>query len=624
MRPFVDLQGQSTPLGRCIGKGGEGAVYLVPTRPHLVAKIYASIPDDHAARKLAAMVQLGTLELAKNAAWPQNLLMDENTGDVVGFLMPRIDGHREIHRLYGPIDRKTAFPDATWGFLVSAARNIAVAFETVHLHNHIIGDVNQGNVVVSRQATVQIIDCDSFQIRHLGRTYPCRVGVPLFTPPELQGRRLSDIVRTPDHDRFGLAVLIFQLLFMGRHPYAGRHPERAIDVNTAIKEGLFAFGAKAAAEGWEPPPHSLRIEELSPRVAHRLERAFGPAAVDGGPRPSAAEWRESLEQLDAATITCSEDPRHVHVRGTGPCPWCRIENDGGPCFFFLPPGAAPDAFDLATTWQAIEGVKPPGPARLRRVAPDVTPPRRASATSGGWLAAVAARLVALVRPDAPHSTREQQAEAIAAGEEELRQLESLWEDGCGETAFVDKRQELEEAKAALEGLKTREDAEWAALAERFRERPFHEHLRTFSLEFARIPGLGKTRLQALAEQGVTTALDIAPEALMSIRGIDLEVVKGLLVFKDVAARSFNFDPVTAIPVDEQKTLAARQATRRETLSATVQGGAVELIELRRETVARREELTRAADEIHKQLAELRASEPVSRRWPERRPPPVRP
>ena len=50
------------------------------------------------------------------------------------------------------------------------------------------------------------------------------------------------MLRTPEHDRFGLAVLVFQLLFMGRHPFAGRHPERAIPVETAMREGLFAFG----------------------------------------------------------------------------------------------------------------------------------------------------------------------------------------------------------------------------------------------------------------------------------------------------------------------------------------------------------------------------------------------
>jgi hypothetical protein len=226
------------------------------------------------------MVQLGTEELSAIAAWPQDLLHDPRTGNVVGFLMPRIDGHHEIHKLYGPADRKLAFPDAGWGFLIRASRNLAAAFDAVHRHGHVIGDVNQGNVVVSRQATVRLIDCDSFQITHLGRNYPCSVGVPLFTPPELQGRKLDELARTPEHDRFGLAVLVFHLLFMGRHPFAGRHPDRAIPVETALREGLFAFGRKAMGSGIVPPPYSLWLRDLTPAVAELFERAFGREAIE--------------------------------------------------------------------------------------------------------------------------------------------------------------------------------------------------------------------------------------------------------------------------------------------------------------------------------------------------------
>ena len=37
----------------------------------------------------------------------------------------------------------------------------------------------------------------------------------------MQGKPLRGLIRTENHDRFGLAVLIYQLLFVGRHPCAG-------------------------------------------------------------------------------------------------------------------------------------------------------------------------------------------------------------------------------------------------------------------------------------------------------------------------------------------------------------------------------------------------------------------
>jgi DNA-binding helix-hairpin-helix protein with protein kinase domain len=572
--------------------------------PQAVAKVYARRPDDRTSRKLAAMVQLGTAELASFAAWPQNLLLDPRTGNTVGFLMPRIDAHREIHALYGPTDRKTAFPDASWSFLVRAARNVAAAFDAVHRHGHVIGDVNQGNVVVSRKATVRLIDCDSFQITHLGRTYPCRVGVPLFTPPELHGQRLECVQRTADHDRFGLAVLVFQLLFMGRHPFTGRHPDRAVAVEAAIREGIFAFGSEAARQGWQPPPFSLSLKEVSPPVARLFERAFGAEAARGGPRPTAAEWVAALDALEGRLVTCGEDPRHVHARVNGSCPWCRIENEGGPAFFFLTQGAASDAFDLGATWQAVEAVHSPGPAPLPRP-PVLDEPQGLSTLVLKTLQT----LFGLVTPRDPEREREQREQRRrerARAEENLRRLEEQWRSLCGDSVFTRRRKELESARVAFQGLKALEEKEWQDLAWRWRETRLPSHLRTFPLEFARIPGLGPAEIAHLAARGVTTAGDITPGRLMAIRGIDLGLVRGLLLFKGVATRAFSFDPVAGIPGKDRKALEESQHRRRAELLKTLQAGPLELAELRRQTLVWRDVLGRALENAHRQVAQLRA------------------
>jgi DNA-binding helix-hairpin-helix protein with protein kinase domain len=572
--------------------------------PSSVAKIYARTPDEQTGRKLGAMVQLVTKELMAFTAWPQNLLLDPGSGNVVGFLMPRLDGHREIHALYGPTDRKTAFPDASWAFLVRAARNVAAAFEAVHQAGHVIGDVNQGNVVVSRQATVRLIDCDSFQITHLGSTYPCRVGVPLFTPPELRSQRLESVVRTADHDRFGLAVLIFQLLFMGRHPFAGRHPQRALTVETAIQEGIFAFGAEAAVKGWEPPPFSLRLRDVSPPLAQLFERAFAREAAGGGPRPTALEWVGALDELEAEMVTCGDDPRHQHAPASGSCPWCRIENEGGPSFFFLPPGAAPDAFDVAATWRSIEAVRSPGPAELPKppsldgAAAPTVPFFRQVLRGLGFLGSDWEQLQAARRE-------------IASYKGNLRTLELQWESLCGDGRFLSRRKELEDVKAALGGLSALEEQETEELTARFREKRLRPHLESFVLEFSRLPGLGPAEIARLTSRGVVTAADITPERLMAIHGIDLGLVRSLLLFKAVATRAFTFDPVTGIPGKDRRALADRQAKRREELSKAFQAGPLELAELRRQTLASRDVLGRALEEAHRRLAQLRANAGLS-------------
>jgi DNA-binding helix-hairpin-helix protein with protein kinase domain len=142
--------------------------------------------------------------------------------------MPKIADCKDIHHLYSPKSRRTVFLRADWRFLIRAATNIARAFRVVHEAGYIIGDVNHGSILVGQDATVRLIDCDSFQVTSGERCFLCEVGVETFTPPELQEKDFSRAVRTAHHDNFGLAVMVFLMLFMGRYPFAGRYLARII------------------------------------------------------------------------------------------------------------------------------------------------------------------------------------------------------------------------------------------------------------------------------------------------------------------------------------------------------------------------------------------------------------
>jgi DNA-binding helix-hairpin-helix protein with protein kinase domain len=142
--------GNNTPikLGNLIGKGGEGSVYSIQNHPDKVAKIYHQQVAPQQASKLQSIVQAGTAQLGQIAAWPTDILRDRSTQKIHGLIMPKVSGYREIHNLYGPAYRKREFPQADWAFLIYAARNVAYMFDVVHTHGHIVGDVNQGNILV--------------------------------------------------------------------------------------------------------------------------------------------------------------------------------------------------------------------------------------------------------------------------------------------------------------------------------------------------------------------------------------------------------------------------------------------------------------------------------------------
>lgn len=299
---LFDTTGQAVPLGQKLGSGGEGDVFEVPAvSPELVAKVYRKSLNRDKQEKLIAMVQGGDDGLRKTAAWPTTTLHVGRNGPVRGFLMPRLTkDHEPIHKFYSPVHRKQLFPERGWDFLVRVAMNVAAVFHAIHKRGHVIGDVNQVNTHVDkRNALVKLIDCDSFQINARGKLYPCEVGVPHFTPPELQHlKSFHETPRTENHDNFGLALLCFHILLMGRHPFVGVYSgTEDMPIEKAISGFRFAYGKHRIKKGMLPPPDCVTMDILPPQVGDLFERAFSESSALQGDRPKAREWFEMLRYL---------------------------------------------------------------------------------------------------------------------------------------------------------------------------------------------------------------------------------------------------------------------------------------------------------------------------------------
>ncbi|NOZ39957.1 MAG: hypothetical protein GXP24_07005 [Planctomycetes bacterium] len=339
---LTDSQGNLVELGDRIGKGGEGNVYEVEGAPLQVAKIYHRTPlTEEQYSKLDWMVKKGTSSLNKISAWPEAILHKQPSNEPCGLLMPKVDKSRQLHDLYGTTNRRLHFPEVRWHHLLLAARNLAAAFHTLHKQGIVVGDVNQGNLMVNNRYNIRFIDCDSFQIIDGETTYYCPVVTPHFTPPELQSKKLDGIARTFDHDGFGLAVLIFHLVFVGRHPFAGRfRGEGDLLIEEAIAERRFAFSHDKEATMVEPPPYSLQLDDLPQGFAALFETAFRTGGINGTPRPTPEQWVKHLDALMSQRVACEIDDLHIYYKGLKACPWCRIEEEGGPTFFVAESGSS--------------------------------------------------------------------------------------------------------------------------------------------------------------------------------------------------------------------------------------------------------------------------------------------
>jgi len=615
---FVTDRGRAIKLGELLGRGGEASVYNVTGDRDVVAKVYHSAPSQDKQEKLAWMTQLSTPELSQFAAWPNATIQRRGQATTAGVLMPRVDKASEIHELYGPKHRQTEFPNADWCFLIRAARNCAAAFATLHAKSVVIGDVNQGNLLVTGQAMIKMIDCDSFQLTGNGKLFRCTVGVAHFQPPELQTARFDSVLRTPNHDNFGLAVLIFHLLFMGRHPFSVKPLDREdITIEDAIKSNRFPYGRQASRFRVAPPPHSLQLADVSNQLAGYFESAFSSSSTGGG-RPTADQWANALASFETSLTKCNDDAGHVYFGAVNACPWCSFEHNGGPDFFVSVSVArtstAFQTFDLERTWSVIASVQSPQ-RRFRsatrisadRIPPLLVPPQfskeikfqrllKRIALTGAFASffgmcygpvliltvpmAVLFGLVYLVISSGSDYGVYKKEKANAANEKrqvKLNLSESVRANANrGQTAFDDKFRELESAYLQYKSLADRYTRAKTDLQGDAANRQRDEWLDRQYISQAVLSGIGPGRVATLQSYGIETAKDVSRGQVSRIPGFGPVLTSTLVAWRSVCESRFRFDPNRGIPTTDIQKLDRTFSVERAGLMRTLQNGAAAL------------------------------------------------
>ncbi|MET0498818.1 MAG: hypothetical protein ABW106_11195 [Steroidobacteraceae bacterium] len=590
-------------------------MHAVAGAPKLVAKIYLKPPDAAKVEKLRLMIRGQSPGLLGVAAWPVELLTDER-GAVRGFLMGRISARQDAHRLYSPKSRRRTFPDADFRFVVRAATNLARAFGQIHAAGHVIGDVNHGNALIGKDGTAVLIDCDSIQVRERTRNrfYTCDVGTPLFTPPELQGKAFRGLKRTEASDRFGLSVLIFHLLFQGRHPFAGIYADGEMPLERAIAESRFAYGAHAESLGMLAPPGTLPLTAFGRPIARLFERAFAPPGGEEE-RPSAIEWIDELRDLEQRLTACPRRPRHFHPRGDSCC-WCDVELRTGAKLFEdgQTANAESDAVTAQQLWQAIEGVQPPKPAELPDFAAEELRAINATSIWTRFAEALAQRappllfggiLVASVLSLAATASVHllflgvMSAVAIAAvsfskrtGNSRLRRAMRIewqnaiaqWRNHSSAGLFSGARSQLEQARRSL-GILAEQQREELERLERLLEPRQHEaYLDAFEIDKALFLAVLPAHIDQLAIRGIRTAGDIRRHRGMVQRLVPAESAAELRNWALQCALGFKFDKLDPTYLADAAKVENSYRQKRHQYLAELRRGP-ELLATRRDEVA---------------------------------------
>jgi DNA-binding helix-hairpin-helix protein with protein kinase domain len=592
---LVDTNGRPIPLGSQLASGGEGAVFTFPNDQTLVAKVYHKLPTIQTVEKLAAMVRLANPQLLKLAAWPTGLLYQARTRHLAGFVMPRLNDCHPIQQLYNPVQRLTCFPRAAWNFQVRAAKNLAAAFDEVHKAGCLVGDVNQSNAQVSTtQALVWLIDCDSFQVRANGKSYLCEVGVAHYTPPELQGKPLRGVVRTENHDRFGLAVLIYQLLFVGRHPYAGVY-RGAGDPSFEQLIEEFRFAQGPAAHTWEmsPPPHTPTFTDIPPELGTLFRRAFERGS-ETGTRPRPAEWISVLDRLEQSIVECAVDAGHKYWRGARSCVWCRLAAHGGPEYYFGVAGGAGtfavDEAKLKEVMRRLRDCEQVGfPYDRRRFTParvfaaEPLPSGLSDHHGITIILGIATGLCVLAMPlglihraicfvgflgvlvfgiwlaihialSPWHREFRRRRRARHVAYDDLKDIEDQWHRKVRDYLHDHSVSNRKSKRLISEcrGLASQYQDDMRRLTANAEAAARMRHLRLHSIADADIPKIKAGRKQMLAAHNIFTAADVDRHAIRRIKGFGDVLTNNMLAWKEDILRRFKFNPATAVSPAEQR------------------------------------------------------------------------
>jgi hypothetical protein len=199
-----------------LGVGGEGRVFRAGNQ---ALKVFFAMTD--ARKKKLAAFPTG---LPEAVVGPLALCTDPR-GNVVGYAMRALDRAVDIHRLG---QRNWRDANMTANDVLATFRDVGATVAALHARGIVVGDLNDGNVVVTSDASPGasapkwrpwLIDTDSMQFAH----FPCVVAHERFLDPRLYGVDLAATgALSRESDFFALAVMLFaSLLFV--HPFGGAH-----------------------------------------------------------------------------------------------------------------------------------------------------------------------------------------------------------------------------------------------------------------------------------------------------------------------------------------------------------------------------------------------------------------
>jgi len=393
-----------------------------------------------------------------------------------------------------------------------------------------------------------------------------------------------------------LFKLLFQLLFLGRHPFAGRPlVAEEIDEEAAIRRHLFAYSQHQQPRLLAPPPSTFPMQALSDGLQTHFHQAF----EQENNRPTAANWLEALHLFALQLVHCQAVKGHVYPNTLESCLWCHLANTTG--IHFFREGESSEMRQLTESIALFAGryalpawhvPKEPGPlvlpTRLKPALPSLWAVCKTylliyallaflalmgqGFAAGNYQLAGSSAFFVLVVGIFLESHRRAEMKrrrtALDVSGKMLQAKRAAYHHRLQTSPQANTYFALEESLQAYQALPRELKLQLGKLEEERYRAALNAHFATIALKGCRIPGIGKVRLAEMERLGICTLADLPRLHRMHVPGIGPKNRAALLAFQQQQAIEFAY--VATGPLEGRADVLNAMGTKKQQLEHQIQ------------------------------------------------------
>lgn len=307
-------------LGDQLDQGDSSAIFSLDKEATEAVRIFS--PSKRNENLLQAKIKSMTLnsppttssEQSFSLAWPLSIAKSTDENQFLGyqFSLPPMETSQDILEAANNISsEKDDRPASDTTFLSSFFRslrgtedntemmkyeialNLAKLIAAVHQENHAFGELHPDKFLVD-QTHVYGTECVDLHIQGSEENYEGKSPLSNYAPPNDSPSELSEYQKV---DLFALAIIIFQILMKGFHPFEAQ--------GSATTDGTYSkmildneFPYRDPQTGTlEPPEEAPPYDELPETLQEKFNQIFIEGKLNPDIRPPAVDWVEVIDSL---------------------------------------------------------------------------------------------------------------------------------------------------------------------------------------------------------------------------------------------------------------------------------------------------------------------------------------